>query len=277
MKKSSTASFADVNIVEEPINRKEIQAAGAVSFAVYKMFFKAVNSSFFVAIVMLMFVLAQLATSGSDYFVTEWVKWEENVAPDNVTNKINATNIFDSKLLNETNEVITNDGDIPVTEKRERFILWYAVIMGAGSLVYLYRSFSFFRLCLRVSINLHDKLFRGITRGRMFFFNNTPSGRILNRFARDISNIDTILPMVLLDVVDVSKRNFLFLFLLFESIHFLNRLQFILNLSAIIVIEASINYWLLVPTVVMIGLFYFLRWIYVDTARSIKRVEALSE
>lgn len=88
--------------------------------------------------------------------------------------------------------------------KRQMYMMTYAVIMVIGTIVYLYRSFAFFKLCLRVSINLHDKLFRGITRAKMLFYNTNPSGRILNRFARDINNVDSILPMVLIDCTDVS-------------------------------------------------------------------------
>lgn len=60
-------------------------------------------------------------------------------------------------------------------------------------------------MCLRISVNLHDMLYQGITRAKMFFFNENPSGRILNRFARDVENVDSVLPHVLADVLDVSN------------------------------------------------------------------------
>lgn len=90
------------------------------------------------------------------------------------------------------------------TETRETYLIVYAVIMALGTGIFIYRSFGFFHLCLRTSVNLHDKLFRGIARAQMGFFNANPSGRILNRFARDIGNVDFILPTTLLDCIDVS-------------------------------------------------------------------------
>lgn len=52
--------------------------------------------------------------------------------------------------------------------------------------------------------------------------------------------------------------------------------QFFVEFSAIIVLVAVVNYWLLFPTLVMAIIFYFLRHVYTNTARSIKRVEASS-
>lgn len=50
-----------------------------------------------------------------------------------------------------------------------------------------------------------------------------------------------------------------------------------MEFTAIISLVAIVNYWLLLPTAVMGVLFYGLRHIYTNTARSIKRVEALSK
>lgn len=45
---------------------------------------------------------------------------------------------------------------------------------------------------------------------------------------------------------------------------------------AIIVLVSISNLWLLLPTAVMAVLFYGLRYVYVNTARSVKRIEAMS-
>lgn len=83
-------------------------------------------------------------------------------------------------------------------------MLTYAILITIATTIFVYRSFAFFHMFLRASINFHDKLFRGVTRAKMLFFNSNPSGRILNRFARDISNADTILPQVSVDCTGVS-------------------------------------------------------------------------
>lgn len=45
----------------------------------------------------------------------------------------------------------------------------------------------------------------------------------------------------------------------------------------ILVIVAIVNFWLLVPTFIMLILFYILRGIYMSAGRSVKRVEAQSK
>jgi ATP-binding cassette subfamily C (CFTR/MRP) protein 4 len=45
----------------------------------------------------------------------------------------------------------------------------------------------------------------------------------------------------------------------------------------VIVVVAVVNYWMLIPTVVMLVVFYMLRIYYVATSRSIKRLEGVSK
>lgn len=54
-------------------------------------------------------------------------------------------------------------------------------------------------------------------------------------------------------------------------------LQFFLELAAILIIVAIVNYWLLLPTIIMALSLCGLRYVYINTSRSLKRVESLSE
>lgn len=107
---------------------------------------------------------------------------------------------------------------------------------------------------MRASRNLHNMMFRGLTRARMYFFHTNPSGRILNRFSKDMGQVDEILPSVMIDVI-----------------------QIFLQLSGIIVVIAVVNPWFIIPTICVGLIFYFLRWYYLSASRNIKRVEATSE
>lgn len=123
------------------------------------------------------------------------VNWEEKIAT-----------IHSAQVKNESVSIADQADDYTSEElTRHQYILMYSILMGVATYVYIHRTFAFFAMCLRASINLHDKIFRGITRATMFFFNNNPSGRILNRFSKDISSIDTILPPALIDCLAVSR------------------------------------------------------------------------
>lgn len=104
-------------------------------------------------------------------------------------------------------ETHSDDSSGTVKAEREQLLIVYTSIIVLGTICVVCRSFSSFRMCLRISINLHDMIFRGITRAKMIFFHNNPSGRILNRFARDINNIDSLLPSIMIDVLHVIYPN----------------------------------------------------------------------
>lgn len=107
---------------------------------------------------------------------------------------------------------------------------------------------------MRASRRLHDAMFNGVTRATMYFFNTNPSGRILNRFSKDMGQIDEYLPSVAVDVF-----------------------QIFLSLLGIVIVVAIVNPYNLIPTFVIGVIFYFMREYYLLTSRNIKRVEAISE
>uniref|UniRef100_A0A1I8JUL1 Uncharacterized protein n=1 Tax=Anopheles funestus TaxID=62324 RepID=A0A1I8JUL1_ANOFN len=254
-KKRSNPS-EDGTVKDDPNHlHKESQLTGRIGWRVYKSFFVAVESNLLLVLAVVLFLLAQASMSGIDYYISQWVNWEEySSALERL--KSNRTEMGADHNITDDRDVILPipsklEGSIFTRLSRHQYILMYAIAMLFMFVLSLSRSFLFFYICLRATIRLHDRLFRGITRATMYFFNTNPSGRILNRFSRDIGCIDTFLPFAMMDCI-----------------------LFFVEFSAIIVLVAVVNYWLLFPTLVMAIIFYFLRHIYTNTARSIKRVEA---
>lgn len=130
----------------------------------------------------------------------------------------------------------------------------FTLITIATIMITLGRSFLFFNVAMKASISLHNSMFYGITRAVMFFFNTNPSGRILNRFSKDMGQIDEILPAVMIDVI-----------------------QIFLSLFGIVMVIAFINPWFLLPTFILAIIFYRLRIFYLKTSRNVKRLEAISK
>lgn len=125
------------------------------------------------------------------------VNWEEAII------KINSTQELDSSAATDSETT---------AEKRQGFVIVYTGVILLGIIFYLSRSFSFFQMCIRISIHLHDLMFRRISRAKMCFFNNNPSGRILNRFANDIDSVDSLLPRIIIDILNVSIPNYSMIF-----------------------------------------------------------------
>ncbi|KAH8272109.1 hypothetical protein KR026_008581 [Drosophila bipectinata] len=240
----------------EELNQEQ-QSVGSVKFHVYASYIKALDSTFLLGIIVGLFLVARVMLTGVDYFLSRWVIWEEKVAanataallnesdpmPANDTLPLNATDASATPLVSESIE----------TNVRKELVLFYAIILGTTLVVYLIRTFGFFKMCLRISLHLHDKLFRGITRASMYFFNTNSSGRILNRFSKDIRTVDTDLPHTLLDC-----------------------LAFVIDVSGVLIIVAIANYWLLVPAGVIVVILGCIRYLYVNTSRSVKRLESIS-
>lgn len=76
----------------------------------------------------------------------------------------------------------------------QQYAAIYASSMGVMLLFKLIRGVAFVKGTLRASSKLHDELFHKILRCPMKFFDTTPTGRILNRFSKDMDEVDTRLP-----------------------------------------------------------------------------------
>ena len=132
----------------------------------------------------------------------------------------------------------------------ESAIYIYSGISTALIITALTRSCTFFILCATISERLHNSMFSSLTKATMGFFNTNTSGVILNRFSKDIGAIDERLPLALMDVLQLG-----------------------MSLLSIITIIATVNYWLVIPTLLTFVLFFFMRVFFLTTSRNIKRLE----
>ena len=67
----------------------------------------------------------------------------------------------------------------------------YAMLAVGNSILHLAITAAVIFMVLQANLALHDSLLRGVLRSAQRFFDTTPAGRILNRFSKDLSTIDT--------------------------------------------------------------------------------------
>ncbi|CAG9840924.1 unnamed protein product [Diabrotica balteata] len=246
----SEASEAEHEAIEQ---KREERATGTVSKRVYTNYMNAGGYWLKSVVLLCTFVAAQVFGSLTDIFLTTWV----NVEQWRVDNKNNGV------LTNQTlNESLAN-ATYPSTENKPPF--WSTVLTEDNTLaIYsclviltivlaVTRSISFFKFCLRASTNLHNSMFGKIIFSPMLFFNTNPSGRILNRFSKDIGALDESLPNCLVDTIGIG-----------------------LIVTGTTLVIASVNPWVLLPTGIIVVIFYFIRQAFLASSRDIKRVEAVT-
>lgn len=224
-----------VETLEEPEEVEETRTKGSVSSGVYKAYFAAGGNCCVIFTMFFSFVLAQIAASAGDYFITFWVNLEE------------------TRTNNTYFEFVSDDERSFWEFSTKTCIYVFSAISAATVIISLARSFYFFYICTRASRRLHDNMFTSLTRATMRFFNTNTSGRILNRFSKDMGAIDELLTSALIDVLQIG-----------------------LQLLGIIIVVSIVNPWLLLSTVAVGVIFYFLRIFYLATSRSIKRLEGVT-
>lgn len=174
---------------EAQVNAKDYQEAsskGKVKGSIGLQYLLAGGNVCFVALVLTLYVLAQVAASGVDYFVSYWTYLEE----------------LPKERSNET--PLNGDTKIESVQfSRETCLYIYAGLIVSLFFIALARSMLFYKLAMWSSQELHDSMFMNIIYSPMRFFDTNPSGRILNRFSKDIGATDELLPKAILDAGQV--------------------------------------------------------------------------
>ncbi|XP_066999504.1 ATP-binding cassette sub-family C member 4 [Anabrus simplex] len=232
----------DVQNLRGPVENKEMRTTGGISWNSYWTYLKSGGTGWFLLLVGLALIIAQVATSGADYWVTYWTREE-------VKRKLNKEKMLKAAITNQT--LFDELDHTNFTTESSLYI--YGGVVLACFILTICRSMLFYKLCMNSSMKLHDTMFDVILRGAMRFFDTNPSGRILNRFSKDMGAIDELLPRALLEAV-----------------------QIFLVMSGILTMVLLVNYWLLLPMLVIGTFFYLISVVFLTTARNVKRLEGIT-
>nr|DAD37246.1 TPA_asm: hypothetical protein HUJ06_007887 [Nelumbo nucifera] len=131
--------------------------------------------------------------------------------------------------------------------------LVYALLSFGQVLVTLANSYWLIISSLYAAKRLHNAMLNSILRAPMVFFHTNPIGRVINRFAKDLGDID---------------RNVA----VFVNM-FLGQVSQLLSTFVLIGIVSTLSLWAIVPLLV---LFYAAYLYYQSTAREVKRLDSIT-
>uniref|UniRef100_A0A8C7TT12 Multidrug resistance-associated protein 4 n=1 Tax=Oncorhynchus mykiss TaxID=8022 RepID=A0A8C7TT12_ONCMY len=127
----------------------------------------------------------------------------------------------------------------------------FSGLTGATLIFGFARSLVMFNVLVKAAQSLHNRMFNSILRTPVRFFDVNPIGRVLNRFSKDIGQLDAALPWTFVDFI-----------------------QIFLQIIGVVAVAASVIPWILIPLAPLIIVFLFLRRYFLQTSRDVKRLES---
>uniref|UniRef100_UPI0037E704EC LOW QUALITY PROTEIN: ATP-binding cassette sub-family C member 5 n=1 Tax=Semicossyphus pulcher TaxID=241346 RepID=UPI0037E704EC len=154
----------------------EEQQCGGVAWPVFQLYMAACGGSASCLLILALFVLNVGSSAFCQWWLSHWIN--QGSGNTTVTEGNSSSVSFSMK-------------DNPMMQ---HYAAVYASSMGVMLLLKLVRGITFVKGTLLASSKLHDQLFHKILRCPMKFFDTTPTARILNRFSKDMDEVDTRLP-----------------------------------------------------------------------------------
>ncbi|XP_046623147.1 ATP-binding cassette subfamily C member 4-like isoform X4 [Neodiprion virginianus] len=240
------------DVTEEKVER------GVVSRQLIWKYFSAGGNLSSLIFITTIFIIGQLAISVTDYWVSYWTNQEA------VRTKLQSykSSANDTQYRNGT---VGLQHEIDSSSQSQWFdefgllnvipsIYIYAGFVISCIIFVTLRNMLFLRMCINASHNIHSEMFANLLQATMRFFNTNPSGRILNRFSKDIGTMDELLPKTMLE-----------------------SLQILFGTIGSFTMVALVNPWMTIPIVVICGIIYIIGLFYIRTAQDLKRFEGIAK
>ncbi|KAK3526468.1 hypothetical protein QTP70_028681, partial [Hemibagrus guttatus] len=156
----------------DQLMQDEEKGQGAVTWAVYAAYIKAAGGPLALVINILFFLLTTGSIAFSDWWLSHWIKQGSG----NIT------------VLQRNESVVSSS--MKLNPHIQYYSTIYALSMGVVLFFKSMRGIVLIKCTLRAASALHDKLFKTLLLSPMRFFDTTPLGRILNRFSKDMDEVD---------------------------------------------------------------------------------------
>ncbi|XP_071951643.1 ATP-binding cassette sub-family C member 5-like isoform X2 [Antedon mediterranea] len=159
---------------EKLVEEEEEKSEGRIDAKTYHQYTQAAGGYVILVVVLVTFAVTIGCAVFNNWWLSHWLsQGSGDFVPENVTMK-----------------------SMMITDNPE--ISFYQTVYGMTVVVYILftilRSTFFAKVTLQASSKLHDSMFGKVIVATMSFFETTPSGRILNRFSKDMDELDVRLP-----------------------------------------------------------------------------------
>ncbi|RID46135.1 hypothetical protein BRARA_I02816 [Brassica rapa] len=198
--------------------KREERETGVVSWKVLKRYQDALGGGWVVMMLLICYVLTQVFRVASSTWLSEWT-----------------------------------DAGTPKSHGPLFYNLIYAILSFGQVFVTLVNSYWLIMASLYAAKKMHDAMLGSILRAPMVFFQTNPLGRIINRFAKDMGDIDRTV------AVFVNM--------------FMGSIAQLLSTIILIGIVSTLSLWAIMPLLVV---FYGAYLYYQNTSREVKRMDSVS-
>uniref|UniRef100_A0ABM5ETW9 ATP-binding cassette sub-family C member 12-like isoform X1 n=1 Tax=Pogona vitticeps TaxID=103695 RepID=A0ABM5ETW9_9SAUR len=215
--------------------KEEGKQEGSVSWKTYYTYIRASGGFILWSFILLLFMLMIGCSAFSNWWLSYWLEQGSGAncsLPQNTT---------------------CDEESITGNPRLHFYQLVYSMSIVAMIVLSFIKGFVFTKTTLRGSSILHNTVFYKILQSPMSFFDTTPTGRIMNRFSKDMDELDVRLP--------------------FCAEIFLQQLFMVLS---IVVITAVVFPYLLIVMAILTVIFILLFQVFQHTIRELKRVDNLS-
>ncbi|MED6275104.1 hypothetical protein CHARACLAT_023058, partial [Characodon lateralis] len=187
---SQTSSVLSVkdgdHLPAEPVQTvpEESRAQGTIGLKLYLKYLRAGANLFILLFVVLLNLLAQVSYVMHDWWLAYWAGEQD-------------------KLTSSTNGSIIVNGTNVTSLDLGFYLGIYGGLTAATILFGFMRNIILFTVLVKSAQTLHNTMFNAILRAPVRFFDINPIGRVLNRFSKDIGQVDSMLPWTFTDFIQV--------------------------------------------------------------------------
>ncbi|EFA82194.1 hypothetical protein PPL_04616 [Heterostelium album PN500] len=196
----------------------EERGKGAIGSSTYIPYFKSGGSTLFYVTIILLYFFSQLIMQSSDYWLVIWTGAKIQPDPGN-----------------------------------KFYLLIYGAFVGTFVLLLVCRLLGISNLCWTASKRIHQRLVGSVFFSPTSFFDQNPSGRILNRFSKDTSDIDNNLLESINDVLNCGS-----------------------SVLVSIILMIYLTPYIIFAFVGLVGFYYYIQKFYRCSSRELKRMESIS-